>query len=99
MSAAQKTHTVAVAGLGKRGIHHADALSKNSRFKLVGLCDIDPARLEAAKQKFGVGYGNADAATMLADTRPDVFVFCTLPQLRLPLIKAGVDAGVKLIAY
>jgi len=99
MSAAQNIYTVAVAGLGKRGVHHADALAKNPRFKLVGLCDIDPARLDAAKQKFGVGYGNADAARMLADTHPDVFVFCTLPHVRLPLIRAGVGAGVKLIAY
>ena len=99
MSAALKTYTVAVAGLGKRGLHHADALAKNPRFRLVGLCDIDPARLDAAKRKFGVSYGNADAARMLAEARPDVFVFCTLPHVRLPLIRAGVGAGVKLIAY
>jgi len=99
MSPAQKTYTVAVAGLGKRGVHHADAISKNPRFKVVGLCDIDRGRLDAAKQKFGVGYGNTDAARMLVDTRPDVFVFCTLPQIRLPLIQTGVGAGVKLIAY
>ena len=99
MSTAQETYTVAVAGLGKRGLHHADALARNPRFKLVGLCDIDQGRLEAAKQKFGVDYGSLDAARLLADTRPDVFVFCTLPHVRLPLIRAGVDAGVRLIAY
>ncbi len=99
MSTRQKTYTVAVAGLGKRGVHHADAISKNPRFELVGLCDIDQGRLDAAKQKFAVAYGNTDAARMLVETKPDVFVFCTLPQIRLPLIKAGVEAGVKLIAY
>ena len=93
------TYTVAVAGLGKRGVHHADAVSKNARFKLVGLCDIDQARLDDAKKKFGVAYGSTDAAQMLRDVKPDVFVFCTLPQIRLPLIKAGVEAKVKLIAY
>ncbi len=99
MSAAQKIYTVAVAGLGKRGMHYADAVSKNPRLKLAGLCDIDPTKLEAAKQKFGVEYVNTDATQLLAVTKPDVFVFCTLPQIRLPLIKAGVEAGVKLIAY
>jgi predicted dehydrogenase len=93
------TYTVAIAGLGKRGVHHADAVSKNARFKIVGLCDIDTARLEDAKRKFGVTYGNTDATQMLRDVKPDVFVFCTLPQIRLPLIKAGVEAKVKLIAY
>jgi predicted dehydrogenase len=95
----QETYTVVVAGMGKRGTHHAEAVAKNPRFKLVGLCDITPARLEAAQQKFGVEKGDTDSARLLADTHPDVFIFCTLPQIRLPLIQAGVDAGVKLIAF
>jgi predicted dehydrogenase len=98
MSSAQQ-YTVVVAGMGKRGTHHADAFQKNGRFKLVGLCDIDPARLEAAAQKFGVSETSADAASLLTKTRPDIFCFCTLPDLRLPLISAGVESGVKLIAY
>jgi len=96
---AQATYTVGVAGMGKRGMHHADAVAKNPRFELVGLCDIDAGRLDAAKAKFGVAYGSTDAAQMLRDTRPDVFIFCTLPHIRLPLIQAGCAAGVKLIAY
>jgi predicted dehydrogenase len=96
---AEKPYRVAVAALGKRGMHHAIAVKNNPRFELVGVCDIDQSRVEAAKAQLGISYGSNDAAQMLADTKPDVFVFCTLPQLRLPMIKAGVDAGVKLIAY
>ena len=100
MSPTQKTYTVAIAGLGKRGTHHADAFAKNPRFQLVGLCDLNQERVDAAKQTFGVTLGTfGDAARMLADTKPDVFVFCTLPPIRLGLIRAGVEAGVKLIAY
>jgi predicted dehydrogenase len=99
MPNSQKTYTVVVAGMGKRGTHHAEAVAKNPRFKLVGLCDITPERLESARQKFGVEKVNTDAAQLLADTRPDVFIFCTLPQIRLPLIQAGVNAGVQLIAF
>jgi predicted dehydrogenase len=65
----------------------------------VGLCDIDEGRLKSAKSTFGVSHGHADASGMLADTKPDVFCFCTLPTVRLPLIRAGVEAGVRLIAY
>jgi len=85
--------------MGKRGLHHAEAVFNNPRFLLVGLCDIDRARLDAAKRKFGVEIARTDAGDMLKATNPDVFIFCTLPRIRLPLIKAGVDAGVKLIAY
>ena len=99
MSNTPRTYTVAIAGLGKRGTHHAEAFSRNPRFQLVGLCDIDQERLDAAAQEFGVSYTNTDAAQMLADTRPDIFVFCTLPNIRLELIRAAVEAGVQLIAY
>jgi predicted dehydrogenase len=99
MSAGHQTYTVAVAGMGKRGTHHAEAMAGNPRFKLVGLCDIDPARLEEARRKFGVDRVDTDARRLLAATRPDVFVFCTLPDVRLPLIRAGVEAGVRLIAF
>jgi predicted dehydrogenase len=94
-----KTYTVAIAGMGKRGTHHAEAVSKNPRFKLVGFCDIDEARVDSAKKQFGVDYGSLDSARMLKDLKPDVFIFCTLPDLRLPLIRAGVESGAKLIAY
>jgi predicted dehydrogenase len=99
MSTAQKTYRVAIAGMGKRGMHHADAFAQNPRFEIVGLCDIDRGRLDAAAQKLGVSYTHTDAAQMLAGTRPDVFTFCTLPNLRLPFIRAGVEAGAQLIAY
>jgi predicted dehydrogenase len=99
MSVTQTTYTVVVAGMGKRGMHHAEAVSKNARFKLVGLCDIDPARLEAASQTYGVKAVDTEAARLLRSTHPDIFMFCTLPQIRLPLIQAGVEAGVKLIAF
>ena len=96
---ADKTYKVAIAALGKRGMSHATAVKNNPRFELVGVCDIDEARVEAARAQLGVSCGSNDAVKMLADTKPDVFIFCTLPQLRLSMIKAGVDAGVKLIAY
>ena len=94
-----RVYTVVVAGMGKRGTHHAGAFQKNGRFRLVGLCDIDAGRLEAAAKKFGVSETSADAAALVKKTRPDIFCFCTLPDLRLPLVRAGVEAGVKLIAY
>ncbi len=31
--------------------------------------------------------------------KPDVFCFCTLPNLRTPMIKAAIEGGAKLIAF
>ena len=39
--------------MGKRGVHHGTAFHANPRFKVVGICDIDKARLEAAAPKVG----------------------------------------------
>jgi predicted dehydrogenase len=94
-----RKYTVVVAGCGKRGIHHADAFVKNGRFELVGLCDINPERLEAAARQFGNPATSLEAGALLRDTRPDVFCFCTLPNLRLELIRQGVEHGAKLIAF
>jgi predicted dehydrogenase len=99
MSNSQEIYTVAIAGLGRRGIHHAQAFSQNRRCEVVGLCDLDEERMQAAAEQFGISYTNPDAAHMLADTQADIFTFCTLPTVRLPLIRVGVEAGVKLIAY
>ncbi|MBN1580988.1 MAG: Gfo/Idh/MocA family oxidoreductase [Anaerolineae bacterium] len=99
MGDTKQTYTVAIAGLGKRGTHHAQAFSDNPRFEIVGLCDIDQNRLDDAASSVGVSYTNTDVEQMLANTKPDIFTFCTLPTIRLDFIRAGVEAGVKLIAY
>jgi len=96
---ANKKYTVVVAGCGKRGVHHADAFLKNGRFELVGLCDIDAARLEAAAKQFGSPATSLEAGPLLRNTRPDLFCFCTLPNIRLEMIRLGVEAGVQLIAF
>ncbi len=95
----EKKYNVVVAGLGKRGMHHAEAFANNGRFEIVGLCDIDNARLEAAAKKFGNPRTGTDAREVLKAVKPDVFCFCTLPQLRLDLIRAGVESGAGLIAF
>ena len=93
------TYTVMVVGMGKRGMHHAAAFNANPRFKGVGICDIDPARLEAAAPKLGSPRTGTDAASLAMEVKPDVFCFCTLPSLRTPLIRAAIDSGAKLIAF
>jgi predicted dehydrogenase len=94
-----RTYTVVVVGMGKRGKHHAAAFHANPRFEVVGICDLDEARLAAAAPDLGHPRTSTDAAELVAATRPDVFCFATLPNLRLDLIRLGVAGGAKLIAF
>ena len=33
------------------------------------------------------------------ELKPDLFCFCTLPNLRLPFVTLGIEVGAKLIAF
>ena len=92
-------YSVLVVGMGKRGMHHAAAFNANPRFKVTGICDIDAARLEAAAARLGGPKTGPDATALAKELKPDVFCFCTLPHLRTPFIRAGIEGGAKLIAF
>jgi predicted dehydrogenase len=92
-------YKVLVVGMGKRGMHHAAAFNANSKFKVVGICDIDQKRLDDAAPKLGSPEKSLDAAALAKKLKPDLFCFCTLPNLRLDFIKLGIASGAKLIAF
>lgn len=91
-----KKYTTAVLGIGVRGMTHLKGLIETGRFEIVGLCDLE---LEKAKQ--GAEFYKldvpcyTDAEQMLAETKPDVFVFVTHPNVRLPMVKLAQKYGVK----
>lgn len=92
-------YRVVVVGMGKRGMHHATAFVANTRFQLVGICDIDQKRLDDAAPKLGHPKTSMDARALAGELRPDLFCFCTLPNLRLPFIEIGIANGAKLVAF
>jgi predicted dehydrogenase len=92
-------YKVLVVGMGKRGMHHASSFNANPNFKVVGICDIDQTRLNEAASKLGGPEISEDAPALAQKLKPDVFCFCTLPNLRRPMIEAALDCGAKLIAF
>ena len=92
-------YSVLVVGMGKRGMHHATAFNANPKFQVAGICDIDQKRLDDAAVKLGNPQKGSDAAALAKAVKPDVFCFCTLPNLRTPMIKAAIDGGARLIAF
>ena len=96
----QRIHAVLVVGMGKRGMHHATAFNANPRFQVAGICDIDPASASTTpRAKLGNPQTGTDAAALARALKPDVFCFCTLPNLRTPHDPGGVESGAKLIAF
>src|ERR1043166_6541928 len=92
-------YRVLIVGMGKRGLHHATAFHANPKFEVAGICDIDQWRLDAAAPKIGNPKSGKDAAALAKEVKPDLFCFCTLPNLRLDFVKLGVASGAKLIAF
>jgi predicted dehydrogenase len=92
-------YRVVVIGMGKRGRHHAVAFKANPRFELAAICSRNPARLQEAAAALGPVATFTDPLAVGQEVRPDLFCFCTPPEVRLPLIQAGIASGAKLIAY
>jgi predicted dehydrogenase len=91
-------YRVVVVGMGKRGMHHASAFQANGRFEVVGVCDKDQGRLDAAAAKLNGVIAGMDAREVAVSAKPDVFCFCTLPNLRSDMVRIGIDSGASLIA-
>lgn len=96
-----KPHTVALLGLGVRGKTHLKGLLENpDYFSIVGLCDIDGQKLEQAARQFHLNVPLfTDAETMLSQTRPEVFVFATYPDLRICMVELAVKYRVKAVSF
>jgi predicted dehydrogenase len=92
-------YRVVVAGMGKRGMHHASAFAANPRFALVGVSSRDRKRLDAAAGKLPGVKAGTDARALATELKPDVFCFCTPPTVRLPMIEIGIESGARLIAF
>ena len=95
----QQRYSVVIAGCGDRGAWHAHGFKENSdRFDLRAVCDRHVDRAAALASRFDVRSTFSDVEEMLANERPDVFCFCTMPKVRLDLVKLGLKYNVKAIA-
>ncbi|MBI4902663.1 MAG: Gfo/Idh/MocA family oxidoreductase [Acidobacteria bacterium] len=94
----EKKYRVVIAGLGKRGMHHAATFQANGRFEVAGISDINPARLDAAAAKFGLAVKGTDANQVAREVQPDLFCFCTMADVRSSMVKIGIESGARLIA-
>ncbi len=104
-SARQRRRFVQV-GTGSRAIMHQEAVQRlfAEHCEMVGLCDLNPGRLELARQRsvtFGAavpaGYAAADFDRMLRETRPDVVIVTTVDGTHADYIVRALEAGCDVI--
>ena len=92
---------LAQVGCGRRGAIHLDGwLNNPTRFSVEAVCDLDIDKARTVLADRGCrAKVYADADRMLAEVKPDVFCFSTMPDVRLSLVQLAVKHGVKAIAF
>jgi predicted dehydrogenase len=97
-----KKYTIAMVGLGSRGLAHLEGFysktEKDERcFEVIGLCDHKRANSEKAAKLFSLKDDILwdDADKMLGDLKPDVLCFATLPKVRLELVELAAKHKVR----
>lgn len=92
-------YRTAVLGVGVRGRTHIKGLVESGRFEIVALCDHHEDKMRAVAEEFSLDCKFFyDGETMLKETLPEVFVFLTLPDQRLSLIKLAEKYKVKAVS-
>lgn len=85
---------VGVVGLGGRGLHFCNLYSQHAEARLHSVCDLQPARIEKARARFGGGISAfTNVEEMCADPALDAVIVATYDhQHTEPTIQA-LDAG------
>jgi predicted dehydrogenase len=87
---------VGIVGLGHNGLAHAHVWQRHEHAELVGLCDLNPARVQEAHTAIGAGDScaqYADLDEMLSRANLDVLSVNTSDHLHaIPFVK-GLQAG------
>jgi predicted dehydrogenase len=87
-------------GTGGRGLHWASDIVRNYSgvVQIVGLCDINPKRVEVAKELAGSSAPTfVEFDRMIAETRPDVVLITTVDSSHAGYIIRAMELGVDVI--
>jgi predicted dehydrogenase len=92
---------VGVIGMGWMGVVHSRAYGQiHDRFhdqgvepRLIACADVDGARADSARDRFGFQHSTADWRSVITDPRIDVVSITTPNDRHLEIIRAAADAG------
>jgi len=84
---------IGLIGCGRHGRYLATCLRQVAGAALVGCADPDPSAARQAAADFGVGVVHAEAASMLAEARPDAVIVATTHSQLAGACIAAIEAG------
>jgi myo-inositol 2-dehydrogenase/D-chiro-inositol 1-dehydrogenase len=82
----------AIIGCGSYGAEHGKFLAACPGVKLLAVADLDAARAEDFRKKFGAGYATTDVARLWADPEIEAVWICTQHHTHAPLAEAAAAA-------
>jgi predicted dehydrogenase len=94
MAAVSKIFTVAVVGGGIGRSHILEGYQPNAdKFRVLAICDLDPARMNAVGDEFGIERRTPNFDDLLAMDDLDIIDICTPPMVHYGMIVAALRAG------
>jgi predicted dehydrogenase len=85
--------TGAVIGCGAISREHLAAVAELNNVEVVAVCDVSPARAEAAAERFGIARSYTNHRDLLGDLKPDLVHITTPPASHLGIAKDVLAAG------
>ena len=92
---AEKKYTVGIIGGGRLGQHYAEVYQTLSNTELVAIAEINPERLQAVGERFGITALYRDAEAMYREIVPDLAVVVLPGKYIKEAVIASAQAGVK----
>jgi predicted dehydrogenase len=80
-------------GCGAIAREHLSVLADVKKIDVIAVCDISPARAEAAAERFGIARFYSGHRSLLADIRPDLVHITTPPSSHFPIATDCLAAG------
>jgi predicted dehydrogenase len=88
---------VALAGLGVRGRHWAEVLTRSPRCEIVAYADPNPAALERAREHYGDRPAFNSTEALLAAVHVDALILANPPIGRESQVRAAVELGIPML--
>ncbi len=88
---------IAGVGAGYFSAFQYEAWARMQGVELVGVCDRDSDRAQDMAGRFGIPHVFSDAATMLDETRPDLFDIAVPPAAHFDMISLGAEKRVAMV--